>query len=111
MGNSAVLSSVELYDPLKVIWTSSTSMSIGRYEHTASVVKTGMVLVTGGLDSYEHLINAELYDPIANVWMPTGNMSHLRYGHAASVIGDGQVLITGGYDLAVLRSAELYNAL
>jgi hypothetical protein len=68
-----------------------------------------MVLVTGGLDNYNHPINAELYDPIKDIWTATGNMGHLRYGHAASVIEDGRVLVTGGYDLAVLKSAELYQ--
>ena len=56
--------SAELYDPTTRIWSRSVNLNTGRYNHTATLLPDGKVLVTGGLDAFGTTLNsAELFDP------------------------------------------------
>jgi hypothetical protein len=55
-----MLNSAVLYDPSIGIWTTTGFMKYSRYMHTASVLRNGDILVTGGL-SQTVLNSAELY--------------------------------------------------
>ena len=57
------LNSAELYDPSTGNWSSTGVMSIARRYHTASVLGSGKVLVTGGYNGGGAVNSAELYDP------------------------------------------------
>ena len=85
-------------------------MSIARYWHTASVLGSGKVLVSGGYNGGT-VNSAELYDPLTGNWSSTGVMSIARYWHTASVLGSGKVLVSGGYNGGTINSAELYDPL
>jgi hypothetical protein len=52
-----------LDDPSTGVWTSTGGMITGRQYHTASVLTTGKVLVSGGQGNGGALNSAELYDP------------------------------------------------
>ncbi|CAF4918036.1 unnamed protein product, partial [Rotaria socialis] len=65
-----------------------------RYDHKASVLQNGKVLVTGG-GFGKNLYTAELYDPRTEKWTPTGNMNSARIWHSASVLNNGRVLVAG----------------
>ncbi|CAF4312538.1 unnamed protein product, partial [Rotaria magnacalcarata] len=67
-------------------------MHYERYDHKASVLKNGKVLVTGGGIDKE-LYTAELYDPLTGTWTLTGNMNSARIWHSVSVLNDGRVLV------------------
>ncbi|CAF3399284.1 unnamed protein product, partial [Rotaria sp. Silwood2] len=71
-------------------------MNNARSDHTASVLRNGKVLVTGGYDGISYLNSVELYDPSTGTWTMTGYMNHSRAVHTASVLLDGKVLVTGG---------------
>lgn len=77
-------------------WTNASSMATARYNHTASLLPNGRVLVAGGIGSSNVLSSAELYDPQTNSWFAAGNMFNIRYGHTATVLSSGRVLVTGG---------------
>src|SRR5439155_9556442 len=83
--------------------------------HTATLLASGKVLVTGGepnSDGSTSLRSADLYDPATNSWSPAADMSAGRYGHTATLMTNGEVLVTGGIDLhtlTILGSAEVYN--
>ncbi len=48
-------------------------MNYDRVGHTASILKNGTVLITGGNNGAD-LNTAELYDPSRGVWTITGNI-------------------------------------
>jgi uncharacterized protein (TIGR03437 family) len=80
------------------------NMTAVRMGHTATLLKDGRVLITGG----SGLATAELYDPSAGAFLPTGSMAAARLAHTATLLSDGRVLIAGG-SLAGTPSAELYD--
>jgi hypothetical protein len=96
-------------------WSSASSMSTGRYYHTATLLNDGRVLVVGGYvgsTGFGHsLQTADIYDPATNTWSATGSMGTVRWGHTATLLADGRVLISGGLIDGVnsLASAEIYD--
>lgn len=89
-----------------------------RASHTATVLRDGRVLVTGGLrkgpDGYSRVYShtAELFDPRTQAFMFTGDMHTERCGHTATLLLNGKVLIAGGFTGAGLTaSMELYDPL
>src|SRR4029077_10535281 len=81
-------------------FVSTGSLVTGRYQHTATVLNTGKVLITGGESALPVLLtplaSAELYDPDAGTFTPTGSMEASRRHHTATLLNNGTVLIVGG---------------
>ena len=94
------------------------SMSVARYNQTATLLPSGKVLIVGGFDitpafppgtSYK---SAELYDRATGLFTPAGSMATGRDGHTATLLANGKILITGGFEAGgagFLNSAELYD--
>jgi hypothetical protein len=89
-------------------------MKRGRSNHTATLLDSGRVLVTGGFNTATTLTKtAEIFDPGALAFAYTGSdMETPRAFHAAVRLSDGRVLVAGGVTGAGLvetGTAELYN--
>ncbi len=78
-------------------------MTTRRWEHTATLLEDGRVLIVGGADGSP----AELFDPATGMFSPTGSMSESRVYHTATRLGDGTVLVVGG--LNEPATAEIYD--
>ena len=93
-------------------WSTTGSMSIGRFIFTATLLPNGKVLVAGGDTPGEIITNtAELYDPTTGAFTPTGSMHQARVGFSATLLQNGKVLVEGGASNTVgaLNTAELYD--
>ncbi|WP_005031470.1 Kelch repeat-containing protein [Holophaga foetida] len=89
------------------------SLTVDRGYHTATLLNSGKVLITGGYsyDTNKVLSSAELYDPSTGLFSATGSMQTPRQHHTATLLTDGKVLVTGGTNgYAVnVASAEIYD--
>ena len=81
---------------------------IPRFEHTATLLDNGAVLVVGS--AYASNADSQLFDP-ANTenWISTG-VPMDRYLHTATRLVDGRVLIAGGYGVGSANTAWLFSA-
>src|SRR5690242_550374 len=91
-------------------WTLTGSLNVARYEHTATLLQNGQVLVAGSI----YTASAELYNPSTGVWTTTGSMHSNRWYFTATLLSNDQVLVAGGEShvnnqIVALASAELYN--
>lgn len=92
-------------------WTTSGYLNGARDSHTATLVRSGKVLVAGGYAGFSLTNSAELYDPNTRLWSSAAGMSVAREGAAAVLLQNGKVLVAGGADFFgnYLAGAELYD--
>lgn len=112
--------SAEIFDPAAGNWSFTGVMGSSRFEHTATSLDDGRVVIAGGLgsvgdgDSVGPLRTTEIYDPAAGVFLTATDMAEGRTNHAAAGLADGSVIVSGGVggergDIS-LASAEIFDS-
>lgn len=109
-GASGALTSGEVYTPNPAggagSWApaSNTMGATGRFNHTATLLLTGNVLICGGQTALSPpaatavLSSCYLYRPATNDFAATGSLLLGRALHSATILSDGSVWIAGGYN-------------
>ena len=83
-------------------------MGTAHWNHTATLLPNGQVLVTGG--NFEGPGSAELYDPTTGTWTRTNSIHPSRSFHTATLLPNGNVLVPGGSSrYGILSLAQLYK--
>lgn len=114
-GESAtILSSAEIYYPVKKRFIATHSMSTPRTGAAAVRLPDGRVFMAGGEDnSHIAIRSVELYNPSNGRWTLTSPMQVARVNPTATLLQNGKVLVVGGYsrdsDCCPLGSAEIYD--
>jgi hypothetical protein len=111
----STLSSAEVFDPALQRFrqpSGGATMLRARWQHTATLLNNGQVLLIGGLDgNLNAQATAEIYDPATETFRTTGSMRDPRVNHTATLLQNGRVLIVGGSSDVTfgvtLRSAEI----
>ena len=107
----------ELYDPVANAFSGTGSMATARLKHTATVLPSGLVVISGGHTpdtgdtQYIPTASIEIYDPATGTFSPGGSLTVARASHTATLLDNGQILFTGGLDMTgtPLKSAEVYT--
>ncbi len=104
----APILTAELFDPAADTFTPTGSMSANH--SNATLLKTGLVLMTGG-----GTMTAELFDPKVGTFAPTGSLGTMLGGASATLLPNGKVLVTGGldannYELAIAETFDPTSA-
>ncbi len=119
---TSVASAAETVLPDTPTWANSGNMQQTLFQHTATLLSNGTVLIAGGNyngNGDEGAVStAQIYTPTGGdqgVFSPTGGLQTPRYWHTATLLttgpNAGQVLVVGGrnYQDGALKEAELYN--
>jgi hypothetical protein len=101
----------ELYDPVAGTFTPLGNVTVSPHGYTATLLRSGKVLLTGGEDLVSTVSTTELLDPNLGTLTSTGSLVTGRKGHTATLLRDGRVLVTGGTDSNgnALATAEGYE--
>jgi Galactose oxidase, central domain/Kelch motif len=129
-GTEAILSTAEIYNPASNTWSLANTMNGVRWQHTATLLGSGKVLVVGGLNKEGGAVfgpscddiyakTAETYNPLSDKWSTNGAVfgpsapPPARYLHTATRLDNGKVLVAGGANFCATatenRTAYLFN--
>jgi uncharacterized repeat protein (TIGR03803 family) len=116
---TALALNLSLLQPVQAqTFTLDNPLLVARWNHTATLLTNGLVLIAGGTTANEYPDNpfratnsSELYDPAAGISTLTGFMTDAQAGHIAILLTNGLVLVAGGRNDggSILSRAELYD--
>ncbi|MGI8983894.1 MAG: Kelch repeat-containing protein [Acidimicrobiales bacterium] len=109
----------EIYNVAANTWTTTSgAMSTPRFEHTATALDDGRVLIAGGQGPpisgiVGTLASTEIYDPAVDSFRKSNDMGDARANHTALRLPDRTVMVIGGAGgenaSLSLSTAEVYD--
>ena len=103
-------------------WSGASPLRTGRFDHTATPLKDGRILVVGGYtedrDVVRHVLretritrDCEVLDPRRKEWTSVQSLNVRRARHQSVLLGAGEVLVVGGYTSAseITDSCEVFS--
>jgi N-acetylneuraminic acid mutarotase len=108
------LDSADIYDPATQTFNQVGPMSSARTQHTATLLRNGLVLLAAGAKGSNTggwLNTADLYDPTRQSFTLTKfGLKTARVDHTASLLSSGKVLVAGGRSAsAALPNGEVFD--
>jgi N-acetylneuraminic acid mutarotase len=72
-------------------------MNVERFDHSATLLPNGTVLVAGGREPrhFREISSAEIYDPVTRSWSETAFPHNIRGDNHAILLPSGKVLVEG----------------
>ncbi len=106
------ISGVELYDPVSGAWSLTGSLPAARYDHRATLLPDGRVLVSGGRTDSDIYSDVAIYNPVVGTWTSSAPMKSPRTSHTATLLSTGKILLVGGETNAlgdITATTECYS--
>jgi len=90
--------------------SATARLSLGRYDHSATTLADGRVVIAGGRDGAgAATASVEIYDPLAGAFSAATPLKRARAAHHAVLAGDRIVFIGGSAAAGPLGSVEIYS--
>lgn len=94
-GGSAQNTGAEIYDPNTGMWTITGSLNYPRYNHAATLLPNGEVMVVGSFFA-PGATNAEIYDPNSGAWTVVDSPNLAFLAPSSVLLTNGSMLVVGG---------------
>ena len=98
-GSTPSTASAEIYDPECGVFTSASDMTVPRYDHKATLLPDGSVLIVPGSDGADYA-TAEVFDP------RSGGFTSLPFTGSLGLVAATSNLLPNGKVLQTLQVAE-----
>src|SRR5712691_3948439 len=105
--NPELLTASEMFDLRGNTWMGVGYSAIPRFEHSATLLRNGTVLVVGS--AYASNADSQIFDPKnTEQWASTGLIMD-RYLHTATMLADDRVLVAGGFGVGSPATAWIFS--
>src|SRR5579862_1621078 len=104
----------EIYDPIANTFSAASGMNVPRFDHSATLLTNGQVVIAGGFSSCNSSCTSEasteLFDPLAGQFSSSQAVSNAIAGQTGTLTANGNVLLIGGVSAGVtLATDEWYQ--